>query len=65
MRHHETAEDGPRALNRIEDLRLIPKAPTASGGFMSFGPDAESINRRIEDPSASTALPAGAGAAGW
>jgi len=49
VRHHQNADDDARDLNRTENLRPIPESSAAFARLHVLRPDAESINRGIED----------------
>ena len=49
VRLHQTAEDDRRGLNRTENLRPIPESSPDFQRLRVLRPDAESINRGIED----------------
>jgi hypothetical protein len=49
VRHHQNDDDDRRYLNRTENLRPIPEASEDFERLHVLRPDAESINRGIED----------------
>jgi hypothetical protein len=49
VRHHQNADDDRRGLNRTENLRPIPEGCEDFARLQVLRPDAESINRGIED----------------
>ena len=49
VRHHQNADDDSRGLNRTENLRPIPEGSEDFARLQVLRPDAESINRGIED----------------
>jgi hypothetical protein len=49
VRHHQNAEEDRRGLNRTENLRPIPESSPDFARLRVLRPDAESINRGIED----------------
>jgi hypothetical protein len=49
VRHHQNADDDARGLNRTENLRPIPESSPDFARLRVLRPDAESINRGIED----------------
>lgn len=49
VRHHQNADDDTRGLNRTENLRPIPESSPDFARLRVLRPDAESINRGIED----------------
>lgn len=49
VRNHQNADDDKRGLNRTENLRPIPEASPDVARIRVLRPDAESINRGVED----------------
>jgi hypothetical protein len=49
VRHHQNADDDKRGLNRTENLRPVPESSPDFARLHVLRPDAESINRGIED----------------
>jgi len=49
VRHHQNADDDRRQLNRTENLRPIPEGSEDFARLHVLRPDAESINRGVED----------------
>ena len=49
VRHHQDASDDVRGINRPENLRPIPEGCEDYERLIALRPDAESINRGIED----------------
>jgi hypothetical protein len=49
VRLHQTSDDDRRGLNRTENLRAIPESSPDFQRLHVLRPDAESINRGIED----------------
>ncbi len=49
VRHHQNAEDDRRGINRTENVRPIPEGSEDFARLQVLRPDAESINRGIED----------------
>jgi hypothetical protein len=49
VRHHQNADDDRRGLNRTENLRPIPEGSEDFARLNVLRPDAESINRGVED----------------
>jgi hypothetical protein len=49
VRHHQNADDDNRGMNRTENFRPIPESSPDFARLRVLRPDAESINRGIED----------------